>query len=199
MGILPVVITIILGTFDIIMQYIARISNKKGVSLVQQIVSIIGYIAYIISAFIVLVGIISLLNEYTQSANCGPEDLTCIRTNPRFSMQCHQLYNKYPFTFRTTKSELIEHVKTWAFVNKFHAVKESEDIIQVVIILYWTFLEDLFVNFLESKESEGFITVLVEAKLRLGYQDPTTDLFERVESLYIYLSKMYKPFDYSFI
>ena len=90
------------------------------------------------------------------------------------------------------------HINTWADINKYYS-ETTNDTIMIVCVTYLAFIEDIFVEISQYDVSQGFYKVLIEARLRTAYQDLTTDLHWKIESLYSYLATQYSPNDYSFM
>ena len=195
MGILPAIIAIIFGIIYIIIRHKFETTPSKILLVSKEVISIINNVVYLVFIFTTLVGIFSLIVGTFQSQFCDYDDMSCVRTDPSFSMRSTSIYNKYPITFYTDNKTLINHIKDWAH-EKHYYIYVNDDILEITIITYWTFIKDLYVYLTER--SKGFITVRIEGRIRIGYQDFTANLYENVESIYSYLAKRYKPYEYSF-
>eukprot|EP01022_Parablepharisma_sp_SALTPOND_P020427 TRINITY_DN3726_c1_g1_i1.p1 TRINITY_DN3726_c1_g1~~TRINITY_DN3726_c1_g1_i1.p1 ORF type:complete len:734 (-),score=35.71 TRINITY_DN3726_c1_g1_i1:5256-7457(-) len=198
MGMIPIGFTIFLGCVQIFVNYRTANSTSKLAKGLRRYFSFCYNSVYIAFLFMTLVSIISYINGIKLVSECVDGDQTCIRTDPLSAINPNKIYNHYPLTFRTDYDSLRYHVFTWADANGYYAKDRKNHTIQVTIVSYWTFFLDVFVQVEQCYKNKGFMSVLVQGHLRIGYQDLTTDLDVSIKELYEYLAAKHKPSDYSF-
>jgi len=186
-----------LGLLYSYVRYKAKTNVNKVSSKITQIIGWLYGTASTILVFLFLIHLFSFINGYPLQSNCVIEDETCIVVSPYFSRQANFIYHKLPVTFRSTPEEMMKEINEWAMENTNWAYTEGNDL-HAVIITYWTFLNDFKVHVRQCKESQNFVSVLVQAQSRMGYKDFGNQLEERVRSLYKYLQTKYKPTEYSY-
>ncbi len=188
----------LLGCIEIAINYKTTDSTNKAVHSLRKCFTFFYYSVYITFLVVTIIGIVSYLNGLVMVSECIDGDQTCIRTDPLSGINPNKVYNQYPLTFRSDYPTLQSHIFSWAESNGHYADSLQNQTIRVTIVNYYTFFQDVFVQIKECFRNKGFMSVLVQAHLRIGSQDLTPELDDVVKNVYQYLATKYKPSDYSF-